>query len=382
MVKIHLLVKPRKIVILGIGLLILAGGIFGKMYLASLKTAPKKKPARESFTKVPVVPVRYQDQETELSYYGRVGTYQAVALISEVQGLIKAGSVALKPGKRVSKGQLLFRIDSREAQLTLQSQKSQFMKSIADILADIQVDYPNRFPTWQAYFESLDVEKSLPKLPVIEDLKEKTFISTRGILSSYYSILSQEERLRKYKVYAPFSGSISEVSLEPGSVANPGVKIATLTKTSQLELVLPVRSDDLSWLTEGTTVEVFSEDRSQSWKGKIARIGEQVDPLTQSVNVYVSLKAGGKNSIIDGQYLQATLPGKVVQKAMVIPRQALFETDHVYLVVDDKLQKTQVKVHKLDPTEAIVSGMEAGAQLVREIPLNAVDQLPVKVIAQ
>jgi len=374
-------VKPRKIVILGVGLLILAGGILGKMYLTSLKENPKKKPARESFTKVPVVSVRYNDQETELSYFGRVSTYQTVALITEVQGLIKAGSVALKPGKRVSKGQLLFQIDSREAQLSLQSLKSQFMKSIADILADIQVDYPNRFETWQSYFESLDVEKPLPKLPAIEDLKEKTFISTRGILSTYYNILAQEERLRKYRVYAPFSGSISEVMLEPGSVANPGVKIATLTKTSQLELVLPVRSEDLKWLTLGTKVSVQSEDGSQEWEGKIARIGEQIDPMTQSVNVYVSLKNDKQNAIIDGQYLQATLPGKVVQKAMVIPRQALFEKDHVYLVENDVLQKTKVTVHKLDPTQAIVSGMEAGAQLVREIPLNAVDKLPVKVIA-
>lgn len=372
--------KPRQFIILGVGLLILFGGIMAKNYLGSLKEPQPKKKPRESFTKVPVLPVKYQEQETQLSYFGRVGSFQSVALIAEVQGMIQRGSVNLKPGQRVSKGQLLFKIDDRETRLNLQSQKSQFMKSIADILADLQIDYPTSFPTWQKYFEEIQVDKPLAKLPEVKDMKEKTFLSTKGIFSSYYTILAQEERLTKYRSYAPFSGSVSEVFFEPGSVANPGTRIATIQRTSQLELILPVRSEDLKWLTRGTEVNVESEDGSRQWKGKISRIGDQVDPNTQSVNVYVSITTDSKSSIFDGQYLRAILPGNVVQKAMSIPRSAIFDKDKVYLVKDGKLVKSEVTLHKVNPTTAIISGIPEGEQMVKEIPLNAVENLPVKVI--
>lgn len=372
--------KFRQVFIVSAGILILISGILIKNFLASQKESQPKKKPHESFTNVPVLPVKYEEQETQLSYYGRVGSYQSVALISEVAGRIQQGSVRLKPGQRVSKGQLLFKIDDQETRLNLQSQKSSFMKSIADILADLQIDYPESFDGWQKYFESIEVDQPLPAIPEVKNTKEKTFLSTRGIFSSYYSILAQEERLRKYRVYAPFSGSIIDVMLEPGSVANPGTRIATLQRTSQLELILPVRSEDLKWLTRGKEVDVESEDGKQQWKGKISRIGEKVNATTQSVNVYVSLNVDPKSPIYDGQYLRAVLPGNVVQKAMTIPRIALFDKNQVYLVVDGKLQKNEVTVHKVNPTSAIISGLPEGDQLVREIPLNAIENLPVKVI--
>ncbi len=372
--------KPRQIIIVGVGLLILFAGVFGKSFLASQKKSQPKKTPRESFTNVPVLPVKYTEQETELSYFGRVGTYQSVALISEVAGRIQQGAVYLRPGQRISKGQLLFKIDDQETRLNLKSQKSQFMKSIADILADLQIDYPESFDGWQKYFESIQVDKPLPKIPEVKDMKEKTFLSTRGIFSSYYTILAQEERLSKFRVYAPFSGSISDVLLEPGAVANPGSRIATLTRTSQLELVLPVRSEDLQWLTRGKEVDVESEDGKMQWKGKIARIGEKVNPTTQSVNVYVSVNVDPKSPVYDGQYLRAVLPGNVVQKAMTIPRSAMFDKNKVYLVVDGKLKRSEVTVHKVNPKTAIISGLPVGEKLVSEIPLNAIENLPVKVI--
>ncbi len=372
--------KPRQFIIVGVGLLILFAGLFGKSFLASQKKSQPKKTPGESFTKVPVLPVKYKDQETQLSYFGRVAAYQSVALISEVAGKIQQGKVYLRPGQRISKGQLLFKIDDQEIRLSLKSQKSLFMKSVADILADLQVDFPESFDVWQKYFENIKVDEPLPGIPEVNNIKEKTFLSTRGIFSSYYSILAQEARLNKYRFYAPFSGSISDVLLEPGAVANPGSRIATLTRTSQLELVLPVRSQDLQWLTRGKEVDVESEDEKMQWKGKIARIGEKVNPSTQSVDVYVTVHVDPESPIYNGQYLRAVLPGNIVQKAMTIPRSAMFDKNKVYIVTDGKLKQSEVIVHKVNPKTAIISGLSEGQKLVSEIPLNAIENLPVMVI--
>lgn len=373
--------KPRQYIIIGVAaILILILGFLLNGFLASMKTPEEKKSPRPKFTNVPVAQVKYTEQDVELEYFGRVSSFRSVAMISEVQGEILAGNVPIKNGQRVRKGQILFKIDDKENRLTLQSTKSQFMKSIADILADLKVDYPDSYPGWQSYFEAIDVTKALPELPEVNNLKEKTFLSTRGIFSSYYNILAAEERLTKYRMVAPFSGTLQNVQLEPGAVASPGARIATLVRTDQLELVLPVKDEDLQWLVTGTKVEVREEAGDKTWRGEISRIGDQVDVATQSVNVYVRLNTSKENPVLEGQYLRAKLPGKVVRKAMEIPRRALFDGDYVYTIKDSALSSTQVLVHKENPQTAIISGLPEGIQLVTEIPLNATEGLPVKTI--
>lgn len=375
--------KLRKYIInfvIGIGIAVV--GFFLAGFLASLKDPQVKKTPPPQTVNVTVASVAYTDQETELEYFGRVKSFQSAAIIAEVQGLLQQGAVALQNGQQVRKGQLLFSVDDRETRMNLKSQKSQFMKSIADILADLKVDFPNSYESWQSYFESIDVDKPLPDLPEVKDMKEKTFLATRGIQSSFYSIMAAQERLGKYRTYAPFSGSLSNVVLEPGSVVNPGSRIATLTRTDQLELAIPVKNEDLKWLEQGTEVNVNSEEANQSWKGKITRIGDRVDPATQSVNVYVKVMPAKDAPILEGQYLKASLPGKVVRKAFEVPRRAIFDKDRVYLVQDGKLASSQVVVHKKNPTTAIISGVPAGSQLVIEPPLNASESMAVNPIAQ
>jgi len=374
--------KVRQYIIVavaGVVIFFLGGTLMG--FFSSMKTPEKKKKPRAAVTTVPVQAIQYSEQSTELEYFGRVSSYRSVAMIAEVQGEILAGSVPLKDGQRVRKGQLLFQIDNKESRLTLQSTKSQFMKSIADILADLKVDYPESFPVWQSYFEKLDVTEPLPELPEVKDLKEKTFLSTRGIFSSYYNILASEERLTKYRMYAPFSGNLQNVQLEAGAIASPGSRIATLVRTDQLELVIPVRDEDLQWLTEGTKVIVRSEGDDLEWTGQIARIGELVDAATQSVNVYVRVNGTKEQPILEGQYLNASLPGKVVRQAMEVPRSALFDGHYVYTIQDSAMARASVTVHKENPQTAIISGLPAGTTMVTEIPLNAKEGLPVKTIA-
>lgn len=359
--------------------LTLVFGVIIMNTLFSKKEEQTRKAPLAVAPEVSVTPVKYQDLETELEYYGRVSSFRSVDIIAEVQGKLIAGTSNLKAGSRIRNGQLLYRIDDTETRLNLQSQKSQFMKSIADILADLKVDYPGRFPVWQAYFESIEVEKPLPDLPKVADLKEKTFLSTRGIQSSYYNILSAQERLSKYRIYAPFTGSLSVVMMDAGSVVSPGSRIATLLQTDRLELALPVKADDMQWIKTGTKVEVSSQDGKQSWTGTVARMGEKIDAATQSVNVYISITPRDEAPILDGQYLKATVPGKVVIKAMEIPRKAIFNEDKIYVVRDGKLKIETVSVHRINPKTILFSGLKEGERIVADPPVNAIEDMSVKV---
>lgn len=368
----------RRVLVAAVAVLLVYGGVkVGGMFAA--REQPQGKQARPpSIRQVKTLVVAYSEQETEFEYYGRVASSQPVDLASEIQGRMLRGAVPLKAGQNFRKGSLLFQLDSEELRLNIQSQKSQFLKSLADVLADIKLDYSDRFATWETYFQQIDMDKSLPKLPEITDLKEKTFLSSRGIQSSYYSILSQEERLSKYRVYAPFSGSFAEVYQDIGAVINPGTRVARIIRTGNLELVAPVNISDVDWVKPGTKVDILSEDESQKFPGKVARVGDLVDPTTQSVNVYIQFQTTKSSTLFEGMYLKAKIPGKKVANAMRIPRKSLFDQDQVFTVSKGKLKKNSIVLHKLDPNSALISGLPLGDSLVAEIPINASENMPVR----
>ena len=371
----------RKVIVSGIGVILLVViGFVAFNGLASMKKDPPTRPAEVQEKFVKVKSAAYSEQLTQIVAYGRVGSAQAIDLTSEVQGKILPGGVPLKVGQNFRKGQLLARIDRQEAELNLKAQKSNYLKTLAEALPDLKLDYPDRFDDWNNFFQKIDIDATLPPLPETKSLKEKTFLAARGILNQYYSIQSAEERLTKYNLYAPYNGSFSEVFQEAGAIANPGARIARVIRTDRLELEVPVPVADLAWVKKGSKVKISSENGEQNWTGRIARLSDVVDATTQSVNIYISIDPKAGTPVFEGLYLRAEIDGEVVRDAMEIPRKALFDRDKVFVVDKGELKIRTVNIHKVNPETVLISGPKAGAQVVTEPPVNASEGMKVKII--
>ena len=135
------------------------------------------------------------DENFEVSGYGTVSSFNTVDISAEAQGKMSAGKKSLKPGVKFKKGDLLFRIDDTELRYNIRSRKSSFINSLASLLPDIKMDYSSEFNKWNDYIASIKLNESLPTLPSWNSDKEKVFLSTRMILTDYFSIKSLEEQL-------------------------------------------------------------------------------------------------------------------------------------------------------------------------------------------
>ncbi len=374
--------NKQKLIVLSVFVLILLGGYLLMRQFASMKTLPPERPKVVSSNFVKVNQVAYRELDTEVVAYGRITSAQPLSLIAEVGGRLFRGSVLLKPGVNFRQGQLLYRINDAEVRLNLQSRKSEFLNLIASALPDFKIDFTDDYAAWQAYFESLEIDKPLKELPEVSSSKVKTFLATRNILRDYYSIRSAEENLRKYYVYAPYNGSIATVNLETGTVVNPGSTIATIIRTDELELEVPMEVSNVKWVKEGGTVEVTSEDGSRSWSGEVTRIADFVDPNSQSINVYIQVDAGPDSGLYDGLYLRAIIPGSRLESAMEIPRRVLVNDDEVFVVEKGVLKTRKVNVQKVNQDQVLISPLEAnglteGDSLVVEAPSNAIENMRV-----
>ncbi|MFK7921871.1 MAG: efflux RND transporter periplasmic adaptor subunit [Bacteroidia bacterium] len=348
--------------------------------LGNRETEVKQMSFREAAKKVVVAPVEYKSREIALSGLGKVVSESAIDLIAEVQGEILSGNVLLKRGTSFRKGQTIFRINNKEARLSLYAQKSNFMTSIAGVMPDLRIDFPEAYPRWQAYFEALTVEARLPALPEMKTAKEKVFFTSRNILNQFYSIQSAEERLSKYIVRAPFSGSIVDVTQEVNSVINPGGRVARIARSNRLELEVPFQTTDLEYVKRGMEVDVLSEDRTNRWRGKIGRIGTSLDAATQTINLYISFNPGNA-SIFEGQFLMAEIPGSKIRNVMEIPRNAVFNRNQIYVVEDSmRLVSKEIEIEKINQETVLFTGVAVGELIVTQPLLNAYDNMPVQVI--
>lgn len=362
--------KKRQWIIVGTSVLIIGGSIVLKNVLGGMKEEPQKRPIPEAKKYVQTEEVTYDDVPTYVVAHGRVATAESLDLIAEKQGIMSQGAVQLKEGQRFKKGVLLFKIDDKEARLNLQSQKSNFLKDLAAILPDFKVDFPASYSTWENYFQSINLDKNLPEMPEVTSTKEKTYLATKNIFSSYYAIKSAEEALTKYRVYAPFNGIISEVSLQSGSYVGPGSRIAKINRTDSYEIKVAVETNDIGWVKRGMKVNLGIENSDQRWSGKVVRIGELVNTNTQSIDVYIALNRQEKD-IYQGMYLRSVIPGVPVKNAMEVPRGAIFNSNHAYIVQDSLLVEKQINILRTNTETVVINGLEPGADLVVEPLINA-----------
>lgn len=364
----------RRIVIIA-SLIFIVGMAFGLMkYLISLKEAPPMKMPKESKRLVKAEPVKYHSIVSPVFAPGRVSSLREVDIIAEAAGKIQQGRVALKKAAEFRKGQVLFTIYPDEAALALKSRKSKFLTSLANLLPDIGLDYPEHEKEYRTFFESIDIDRPLPPLPDIKDEKLKIFLAGKNIISDYYSIKKDELQLSRHTVRAPFNGTYSVVNMEAGSYANPGTKVAHAIATDELEIEVPLERFNSGWVKIGDKVKLSSPLRDRKWTGKVIRKGSFVDPATQSQLVFVKVdKHKGEDRMLPGEYIRADFPGQEIKDAMEIPRNAVFNTNEVFIVMDGRLQKRHIEIIKKNENSLIFKGLEVGNMIVIQPLINVTE---------
>jgi len=339
--------------------------------LSNMEESPEEKKREGLKLFVHTEKVTYTTNTAKIIETGRLSSQHKVDLSAEVQGQILPGNVILKEGTNFKKGDLLIRIFDDEAKNNLKASKSRFMNGIAAILPDIRIDFPESYQKYQDFFNSIKIDKPLPELPKLDSDKEKVFLASRNILNDYFNIKSSEVRFAKYRLYAPFNGTFTAVYLETGSVANPGSRIASMIRTDKLELEISVRIEDVYWINVGDKVSVSTKDRHNTWAGLVVRKSNFMDPSSQAVTVYVALNPEKNKPLFPGQYLNAEFASKTLENSMEIPRNAVFNKNKVFTIVDGLLSENTVNILKSNETTVLISGLSVGADVVVEPLVNA-----------
>ncbi|MBX2817553.1 MAG: efflux RND transporter periplasmic adaptor subunit [Saprospiraceae bacterium] len=302
------------------------------------------------------------EMSNPVSLDGRINAYEKIVLSAEVTGRLQSTGRVIKEGVRFGKGDVLFQVDMRDAELALFAQRSSLMNAITQMMPDLKFDFPDAFVKWRKYLDDFNVEETLRELPTVVDAKEKYYLASKTIYNQFYSIRAAEDRLSDYLIRAPFSGVVLNAETFPGSLVTPGANLATIMNTGRYELIAPINPSDLSAIRQGQTVRLWSSDKDASWQGRVSRISDQIDQVTQSIPVYISVSGRG---LRDGIYVQGVLDGASMKDVVKLPSTAVVDQQYVFMLEDSVVRKRPIEVLKRVPEGAIVRGFTAG-QVITE----------------
>jgi len=98
-----------------------------------------------------------------------------------------------------------------------------------------------------------------------------------------------------------------------------------------------------------------------------------VDPNTQSQAIFIKIQNHRNPNLLSGEYLTAEFPGHPIDDAMEVPRNIVFNTNEVFVIVEDKLEKRVANIIKENEKTLVFNGLEEGEVLVMQPLINVLE---------
>ncbi|UZR93656.1 efflux RND transporter periplasmic adaptor subunit [Chondrinema litorale] len=366
--------NKRKLSIVG-GALVIIASIFFAMKIATPEEQTARKQVVSDLKLVRTSLVKNQDVNSSVAVTGKLEAKNKIEIYAEVSGVMLEASKEFKPGNYYRKGEVLVKLDDSEARLDMLAQKSNVLNQITLILPEIKIDYSQSASEWLEYVESFDVNKPLPELPEPKNDQEKYFFAAQNVYNLYYTIKSAESRLAKYTIYAPYDGVITEAAITPGTLVRTGQLLGEFINPNVYEMEVAISLNESEFVKVGDDVQLQSADVNGDWNGKVIRVGNKIDPNTQTLKAYV--QASGKG-LKEGMYLKGRINADIINDALEVPRKLLMNDRELYVVKDSMLVSKTVEIVKLNDETVIVRGLEDGTEIIRENLTGAYDGMKVK----
>ena len=368
----------RKIIGIALGLALLTGAFyFAKSLISANQRVRKEVP--QAIKTVYTTPVINGEVPILVNASGNLVASRKIELFSEVQGILLESNKPFKAGQAFRKGDILMKMDSREYYSSLLAQRSALYDLIAAMMPDLKLDYPEAFDRWDTYLKSFDLKSRVKPLPDPESDKEKYFITGRQIITTYYNIKNQEERLDKYTITAPFDGVLTESLVNAGTLIRSGQKLGEFVSLKSFELEVAVNAEYLEIMQIGKQVKLTDLNGDREWIGSVKRVNGRLDQETQTVTVFIGVTGQG---LVEGMYLEANIAAKSESSAIEIARSLLLNEKEIFVVEDDVLIVKQIEpVHYTENT-AVIKGLANGTQMITRPVAGGYQGMAVKMISE
>lgn len=270
------------------------------------------------------VAVQYREVPQTYSAEGVVEAVRQSTVSAQISGRVK--EVLFDVGDAVKKGQVIVRIDEREATAALSGSQAQVAQAQA-ALANAKANYERAQQLFKDKFISqsgLDKAKADYQVALAQAAASEAGAGTSELHRAYTSVV------------APFSGIVAARMIEVGELVTPGKPLMTGFDPSQMRVVVSVPQYKLADIGQHPVVNVELPSLNRWVKAASVTVQPIADPRTHSTQVRVGLPPN-EPGVYPGMFVRAYFnTGKA--KMLLVPQTAILRRGEVVAVyvVDDK----------------------------------------------
>lgn len=301
------------------------------------------------------VPVQFREVAQTYSAEGVVEATRQSTVSAQISGRVK--EINFDIGDRVKKGQVILRIDEREADQAVAGSQAQVLQAQA-ALQNAKANYERSLQLFEQKFISqsaLDKAQSDYKMAQAQAAASEAGARQSAITQTYTSVI------------APYPGVVSARMVEMGEMVMVGKPLMTGFDPSQMRVIVNVPQYKLADIGQAPRVSVEVPSLSRWVKAASVVVQPSADVRTHSTQVKITLP-DNEPGLYPGMFVRAHF---VVGKAnkLLIPSSAVVKRSEVVAVyvVDEKggISLRQVRVSDVPSANEVevLSGLTRGERV-------------------
>ena len=294
-------------------------------------------------TSYETVTIKKEEITVPIKFSAKLKGETDVTITPQVSGQLM--KICVVEGDVVKKGQVLFIIDQRNAQLEMESAQANLQAAIAQENS-ARIEYESN----KNLYEKQIVSK------YTFETAENSYNQAKASVAQYRAQVNRAKvNLGYCTITAPVTGSIGEIPVRTGDQVSPSTYLTTVSGNANMDAEFSLSETVLSMiLSEGFTMDpnqlakispevsfIMKNGTEYDQKGKITRATGVVNASTGTISLKATF-ANPKGQLYSGMQGSVVLPMKE-DSVMVIPQEAVV-----------KLQDRQ-QVYKVQPDSTVTS---------------------------
>lgn len=373
----------RRIISILIPLAIVIGFFLAMKIIIALNEKPEEK--RRPFNPMAVLAEKavIDDVQLMVKTQGEVRPRTEIDLVPEVGGKIISVSPKFIEGGIFNKGDVLYRIDTRDYRVAVVRAEAAVAR-VQQVLLREKAEAEVARRDWEDLGEGAPSDLTLRKPQMAE--------AEAALQSAQADLQNAKTQLSRTSVRAPFNGRVRTKNSDIGQYVTPGSRLGRIFSTDIVEVRLPLTDDDLSKVN--LPIAYVAEDRAsapdvklsiviggqrQVWDGKIMRTDSTYDTQTRALfaiaEVFDPYGDGASNNgvpLAPGLFVDAEIGGKKFENVIVLPRDGLRPENKVYVAKDDGT--AEIRLPAVLDTNAKYAYITSGLKLGEIVILSPVEE--------
>lgn len=271
---------------------------------------------------------------------GKIDAQDNVTAYPQAPGTITA--INARVGQHVSRGQVLVQLDNSVLKQNIAQAQSQV--SLLNTLFQRQKNL------WD---QKIGTE--------VQFLQAQT-----NLQSAQKQVAALREQSGMYRITSPISGTIDQMDLKLGQVAQPGTTGIRIVNADNLKVKADVPESYSGSVGTGNNVKIIVPDANDSLVTKVTFAAKAIDPTSRSFAVEIKLPA--RKSLRPNMTAILKIANYSKANAIVVPIKAIQKSedgDYVFVNNSGTAKRKTVKVGATYGGQSeIVSGLNAGDQLI------------------